>query len=200
MAVAIFCFLRNIERATHISGQLPHRKRAIGQRWVVSIGQGNYPVYVRAREHGYDIGYDSGLIVIRSSWKLGNPLFQGTVNGMPVSVKVRSMAEGHQLSYAGYDVRVVVRETNVAELAQYMPEPSDASGDSELLAPITGLITKLFVEEGQEVREGEALCIIEAMKMENILYADQDGVVETINVKAPGNVSADDVILTFVQS
>ncbi|MAR56249.1 MAG: propionyl-CoA carboxylase [Rickettsiales bacterium] len=197
MAVAIFCFLRNIERATQISGQLPHRKRAIGQRWVVSIGKSNYPVYVRAREHGYDIGYDSGLIVIRSSWKLGNPLFQGTVNGMPVSVKSRSLAEGHQLSYAGYDVRVVVREPNVAELAQYMPEPADGVGDHELVAPITGLVTKIFVTEGQEVREGQPLCIIEAMKMENILYADHDATIEKVHVSAPGNVSADEVLLTF---
>ena len=197
MAVAVFCYLRDLERAAAISGQLPGRERAIGQRWVVNIMNNDYPVYTRRRDHGYDIGFDDGLIVIRSSWKLGNKLFQGTVNGMPISVKTQRLPEGYQLGFAGYDVRVVVRSPKVSELAQYMPDLDDSASELELRAPIAGLITKMHVKEGDTVRAGDPLMVLEAMKMENIIYADNDSTIEKIHVKPPESVSADDLIMEF---
>lgn len=197
MAVSVFCYLRDMERAAQISGQLPGRENAIGQRWVVNIENNNYPVYARQKEHGYDIGYDDGLIVIRSSWRLGRRLFQGTVNGLPVSVSVQPLPEGYQLSFAGYDVRAVVRSPRVAELAQYMPEPDDSSSGTELRAPIAGLVSKLNVSEGDVVREGDPLLVIEAMKMENILTADNDVKVAKIHVTVPASVGADELIMEF---
>lgn len=197
MAVATFCYLRMLERGAKISGQLPGRERAIGQRWVVNIGESNYPIYARAREHGYDIGYDGGLIVIRSSWKLGNPLFQGTVNGLPISVKTQRLAEGFMLGFAGYMVRVTLRSPKVAELAQYMPELADDFNANELRAPIAGLVSKLFVQQGDRVKEGEALCVIEAMKMENMMYADFDAIIKAVHVSAPASVASDELIIEF---
>lgn len=198
MAVVTFCYLRMIERAAKISGQLPKRQRAIGQRWVVNIMDSNYPVYARPREHGYDIGYDGGLIVIRSSWKLGNPLFQGTVNGLPISVKTKRLPEGFMLGYAGYDVKAVVRSPVVAQLAQYMPQVTDGSSEHELRAPIAGLVSKIHVQEGDSVRAGDPLCVIEAMKMENLIYADHDAVIEKVYVNAPASVGADELMMEFV--
>lgn len=197
MAVCVFCYLRDSERAAQISGQLPGRDRAIGQRWVVNIGGNNYPVYARKREHGYDIGYDDGLIVIRSSWRLGRRLFQGTVNGLPVSVKVKPLPEGYHLSFAGYEVRTVVRSPRVAELAQYMPLPSEDESEAELRAPIAGLISKLLVKEGDVVKAGQPLLVIEAMKMENIITADADALVAKIHITAPTSVPADALIIEF---
>jgi propionyl-CoA carboxylase alpha chain len=197
MAVATFCYLRMLERAAKISGQLKGRERAIGQRWIVNIADSNYPIYARAREHGYDIGYDAGLIVIRSSWKLGNPLFQGTVNGLPISVKTTRMAEGFLLGFAGYLLRVTVRSPKVAELAQFMPAFEVEHNSNELRAPIAGLVSKCFVQEGQTIKAGDALCVIEAMKMENMIYADADAVVKAVHVSAPESVAADALILEF---
>ena len=199
MAVATFCYLRMLERAAKTTGQLPGRERAIGQRWVVNLSDSNYPIYVRAREHGYDIGYDGGLIVIRSSWKLGNPLFQGTVNGLPISVKTQRMAEGFVLGFAGYVVRAVLRSPRVAELAQYMPTTCIEKSAHELRAPIAGLVSKIHVKAGDRVKEGDPLCIIEAMKMENMIYADFDAVVESVHVNAPDSVGADELILEFAK-
>ncbi|MCI5050066.1 MAG: acetyl/propionyl/methylcrotonyl-CoA carboxylase subunit alpha [Rickettsiales bacterium] len=197
MAVAVFCYLRDIERSAKISGQLPGREKAIGQRWVVNIAGNNYPVYARKKEHGYDIGFDGGLIVIRSSWRLGRRLFQGSVNGLPVSVRVMPLPEGYQMSFAGYDVRAVVRSPIVAELAQYMPELEDTSSDAELRAPIAGLISKLHVKEGDEVRAGDPLLVVEAMKMENIITADNDAVVSKVHVNVPVSVAADELLIEF---
>lgn len=197
MAVATFCYLRMIERAANISGQLPGRERAIGQRWVVNIMDSNYPIYARPREHGYDIGYDSGLIVIRSSWKLGNALFQGTVNGLPISVKTTRLPEGFQLSYAGYDVKAVVRSPKVAELAQYMPQPNIMESAHECRAPIAGLVSKIHVKAGDMVNAGDPLCVIEAMKMENILYADFPATVKEVYINAPAGVAANELLLEF---
>lgn len=197
MAVATFCYLRDIERASQISGQISGRERAIGQRWVVNLTGSNYPIYVRKKEHGYDIGFDDGLIVIRSSWRLGNQLFQGTVNGMPISVKTKRLPEGYQLSFAGYDVRATVRSPKVAELAQYMPMLSDAASDKELRAPIAGLVSKIHVNAGDEIKAGAALMVIEAMKMENIIYADNDAIVSEIHIDAPASVAADELLIEF---
>lgn len=197
MAVAVFCYLRDVERAAQISGQIPGRERAIGQRWVVNIENSNYPVYVRKKQHGYDIGYDDGLIVIRSSWRLGNQLFQGSVNGLPISVKTQRLAEGYTLSFAGYDVRAVVRTPRVAELAQYMPKTDHTESETELRAPIAGLVSKINVKEGDNVTAGQALMVIEAMKMENIIYADYDGFVKAVHIKAPASVAADELLIEF---
>lgn len=197
MAVATFCYLRMIERGAKISGQLPNRERAIGQRWVVNIGESNYPIYARAREHGYDIGYDGGLIVIRSSWKLGNSLFQGTVNGLSISVKTQRLAEGFLLGFAGYMVRVMLRTPKVAELAQYMPETVNDCNANELRAPIAGLVSKLHVKQGDHVKEGDPLCVIEAMKMENMIYADFDALITAVHVDAPCSVAADELVMEF---
>lgn len=197
MAVAIFCQMRTMERAEQISGRLKGRERNIGQRWVVNLADANYPVYIRKRDHGYDIGSDSGLVVIRSSWKLGNRLFQGTVNGRPISVKTQALAEGFQLGFAGYDVKVVVRSPRVAELAQYMPEIEGIDTQGELRAPLAGLVSKLHVGEGDHVKSGQALLVIEAMKMENIIYADHDAKISRLHIKAPASVAADELIMEF---
>lgn len=197
MAVAVFCYLRDSERAACITGQLPGRERAIGQRWVVNMMDSNYPVYVRRREHGYDIGLDNGIIIIRSSWKLGNRLFQGTVNGLPVSVYTKRMPEGYQLTYAGYTVRTAIRSPRTSELGQYMPKTLDESIASELRAPIAGLVSKVHVKVGDAVRTGDPLFVIEAMKMENVVYAEFDAHIAAVHIVPPVSVGARELIIEF---
>ena len=197
LGAAIHIFLRDAERASKITGQLPGRERAIGARWVVSVDGENYPVYVRPKDFGYDISYDKGLIVIRSSWKLGRRLFQGTVNGKPISVKLKQLDEGYQLVHAGSEVRVIVRTPRVAELAAYMPPPKDGNRRDRLVAPIAGLVSAVRVKEGDVVKAGTELCVIEAMKMENVIYADHDATIKKVHITAPDSVQADQVILEF---
>ncbi len=197
LGAALFIFLRDAERASRISGQVPGRERAIGARWVISIDGASYPVYARAKEYGYDISYDKGLIVVRSSWKLGRRLFQGTINGKPVSVMLRYANEGYLLSHAGSSVRVCVRTPRVAELADYMPKESNGKRKDRLVAPIAGLVHHVRVKEGDHVKTGGELLVIEAMKMENVIYADHDVVIKKVHITENESVQADQLLIEF---
>ena len=197
MAVSVFCGLRDIERASMITGQLPGRQPAIGARWVVTLAGNSVPIYARKKDYGYDISYDDGMIVIRSAWKLGRRLFQGTVNGKPVSVRVQPLAEGYQLSYAGAEVKATLRTLRVAELGQYMPVRESTVSQFEITAPIAGLISAVHVKAGDVIRAGQQLFVIEAMKMENIIYADNDATVKAVHVNAPASVTSGQLVIEF---
>ena len=197
MAVSVFCSLRDIERAAQITGQLPGRTPAIGARWVVTLAGNSVSVYARKKDYGYDISYDDGMIVIRSAWKLGRKLFQGTVNGKPVSVRVAPLAEGYQLNYAGAEVKATLRTLRVAELGQYMPVRESTVSQFEVTAPIAGLISSIAVQKGDVIRAGQQLFIIEAMKMENIIYADNDAKVKEVHVTAPTAVNSGQLVIEF---
>ena len=197
MAVATFCSLRDIERGAQVSGQLPGRTPAIGARWIVTLAGHSVSIYARKKDYGYDISYDDGMTVIRSNWKLGRRLFQGTVNGRPVSVRVTPLAEGYQLNYAGAEVKASLRTIRVAELAQYMPVRETTVSEFEVTAPIAGLISAIHVNAGETIRAGQQLFVIEAMKMENIIYADHDATVKEVHVKAPASVTAGQLVIEF---
>lgn len=197
MAVATFCGLRDIERAAQITGQIPGRTPPIGARWVVTLAGNSVSVYARKKDYGYDISYDDGMIVIRSAWKLGRRLFQGTVNGKPVSVRVSPLAEGYQLNYAGAEVKATLRSLRVAELGQYMPVRESTVSQYEITAPIAGLISAIHVNKGDVIRAGQQLFVIEAMKMENIIYADHDAKVKDVHVKAPASVNSGQLVIEF---
>lgn len=197
MAVAVFCSLRDMERATQISGQIPGRTPELSARWVVTIAGNSLPVYVRKKENGYDISYDEGMVVIRSNWRLGSKIFQGTVNGRPISARVVQAAEGYVLSYAGSEVKTTLRTPRVAELAQYMPVREMTVSQFEVSAPIAGLISAVHVAAGDKIRAGQQLFVIEAMKMENIIYADHEATVKAVHITPPSSVTAGQLIIEF---
>ena len=198
LGAATTIFLRDAERASKGSQQLPGRERAIGARWVVNVDGEDYPVYVRHDgTEGYFITHNRKLIAVKTGWELGRRLFQGTVNTKPVSVQIKHLEEGYTLTYGGADVTVRVRTPRVAELAQFMPEPQDRNKKEELKAPIAGLIVSLKVKEGQQVKAGQELVVIEAMKMENVIYADHDTTVEKIHVADRDSVQVDQVLIKF---
>lgn len=197
LGTSVFVFLRDAERAAKISHQLPGRERAIGSRWVVNVDGANYPVYVRPKDYGYDISFDKGLIVVRSAWKLGRRLFQGTVNGKPVSVRVKYQAEGFLLSHGGSEVRCFVRTPRVAELADYMRSVDTQEKRNELTAPIAGMVVAVRVKEGEEVKAGQELLVIEAMKMENVVYAEQDVKIKKLHVAGKDSIQADQLLIEF---
>ncbi|MBY0354379.1 MAG: acetyl/propionyl/methylcrotonyl-CoA carboxylase subunit alpha [Rickettsiales bacterium] len=197
LGVGLHIFLRDAERAAQTSQQVPGRARVISARWVVNVGGQNYPVIVRPTDYGYDISFDTGLIVMRSSWKLGRNLFQGTVNGKPVSVQLKTLTEGVRLSYGGSEIDVKVRTPRVAELAQYMPKKETGKRRDQVKAPIAGLVSGVAVKKGDKVHAGQELLRIEAMKMENVMYADADAKIKRVLVKAPESVQAEQVLIEF---
>ncbi len=198
LGAAVTIFLRDAERAAKISGQTPGRERAIGARWVVNVEGEDYNIYVRPdQDQGYFITHNRRLIAVKTQWRLGRRLFQATINGKPVSVQIKHLEEGYVLTYGGADVVVKVRSPRVAELAQFMPKPQNKNKKDQLVAPIAGLVIGIKVKEGQKVTRGQELVVIEAMKMENIIYADHETTVTKVNVSERETVSVDQVIIQF---
>ncbi len=197
LSTAMFVYLREAERANRITGQLAGRECAIGTRWVVSIDGVDYPVQVRSYDKGYRVKYDVGVMAIESEFELGSRLFQGTVNDKPVNVQIKYLPEGFKMTHAGSDVIALVRSPRLAELGAHMPEVSYAGKKGQLLAPIAGLIVSVRAEEGKPVKAGEELIVIEAMKMENVITAEQDGVIKKIFVHSSESVQSGQLLIQF---
>jgi propionyl-CoA carboxylase alpha chain len=136
-------------------------------------------------------------IEIKSSWWLGVPVWEGTVGGRPAAIQVRSILNGNELSYRGIRTQARVYTEREAALVALMPEKKAADTSKLLLCPMPGLVVSIAVEIGQEVKAGETLCTVEAMKMQNILRAERDGKVKVIKAKAGDSLAVDAVIMEF---
>ncbi len=197
LAVGIHIYLEDAKRASTTSGQLEGRERHIGNRWVVGIDGENYSVYARPRQGGYDLKYDNDLLNIRSSWIIGNYLFHGTLDGRSVYVQVEHFAGGFYLTHAGAKVKVTVRSPRVAELEKFMPKAVSLLDKNSIEAPISGIVVDVLVKEGEEVKKGQDLIILEAMKMENVIGAEKDAVIKKIYVNKGDNTIYGQLIIEF---
>jgi propionyl-CoA carboxylase alpha chain len=119
------------------------------------------------------------------------------VDGKPLVMKVGKISGGFRLRLRGADLKVHVRTPRQAELAKLMLEKLPPDTSKYLLCPMPGLVTKIMVEVGDEVQEGQALATVEAMKMENILKAEKKGVVKAVKAAAGASLKVDDVIVEF---
>jgi propionyl-CoA carboxylase alpha chain len=104
---------------------------------------------------------------------------------------------GFRMSHAGSEVDAIVYTAREAELVKLMPVKLPPDTSKKLLCPMPGLVVSIDVSEGQEVKAGEKLAVVEAMKMENILRAERDGTVQVIHAEAGANLAVDAVIMEF---
>jgi propionyl-CoA carboxylase alpha chain len=130
-------------------------------------------------------------------WKPGRPLFKGRLAGRAFTATVSPAAEGFVIRQRATELKVLVLTPVSADLHERIPERRPVDTSRFVASPMPGLVVSMDVETGQDVKEGEALCVVEAMKMQNIIRAERDGVVKTINAKAGDSVAADDVLLEF---
>jgi propionyl-CoA carboxylase alpha chain len=197
-AVAAHMKILKEERAARISGAMPNHRRRVEPDWVVFLGRQFFPVHVVETDFGTEVTFeDEDTVRVNADWTLGDRLFRGTVDGHPMIVKVDFVRGGARLRYRGADLKAVVRTPRQAELFALMPEKLPPDTSRLLLCPMPGLVVRIEVEVGQEVQEGQALCTIEAMKMENILRAERKGVVAQVNVAAGDSLAVDAVIMEF---
>ena len=187
------------ERKRHISGQLrePELVRFELKR-VVALGVKRIELEIEPRGADVTIAFADGRKVeVRSDWKPGDPLWRGTVDGADIAVQVRPILNGYALSHAGVSVDARVYTRREAELAALMIEHKGADGSRFLLCPMPGLVKTIAVKVGQEVKAGEQLCIVEAMKMENVLLAERDATVKAILCKEGDSLAVDAAIMEF---
>ena len=132
-----------------------------------------------------------------SDWKPGDPLWTGTIDSQPVAVQVRPIPNGFALSYRGVETKAYVYTEREAGYARLMPAKKAADTGKQVLCPMPGLVVSIAVKEGQEVKAGETVAVVEAMKMENVLRAEIDGTVKKIHAKPGDSLAVDAVILEF---
>lgn len=137
------------------------------------------------------------MLPVVAAWRPGEPVWRGLVAGAALAMQVRPILNGVRLMHAGAaaDARVYTRRE--AEMVALMPEKAAADMGKHLLCPMPGLVKSIAVTEGQEVKAGEPLAIVEAMKMENVLRAEKDAVVAKIHARPGDSLAVDAVILDF---
>ena len=197
LAAGVLMHRRTARREASISGQLAHYRPTFGAEWVVGLGGEYHAVTASSVEDGFDVDLGGRVIAVRSYWRPGQRLFEGTVNGRHVTIQADPEAGGFRLHHGGVEALVTVRSPRAAELAALMPKKIPPDTSKFLLCPMPGLVISLDVAGGDEVKAGQALAVIEAMKMENILRAERDGIVAALKAAPGDSLAVDDVILEF---
>ena len=167
-----------------------------GKQWPVTVEGGmSEPITI---EHLDETGERTlKSVAVESAWWPGEPLWTGRVGAASISVQVRPVLNGVHLSHRGASAAARVYTEREAELARMMPVKVPPDTSRMLLCPMPGLVKVLHVTAGQEVKVGDPLCVVEAMKMENLLKAEIDGTVKELKAKPGDTLAVDAVILTF---
>ena len=185
-------------RRARVSGRMDNHERKVGTDWNVTLQDRSYDVVIDADHDGATVAFDDGSALrVSGDWTPGDHLAEMIVDEAPLVLKVGKVSGGFRIRTRGADLKVHVRTPRQAELARLMPEKTPPDTSKMLLCPMPGLVVKLDVAAGDEVQEGQALCTIEAMKMENILRAEKKGTVSKINAGAGDSLAVDDVIMEF---
>ena len=196
-AVAAFARRRYIDRAVQIGGQMGGHPRKVGQNWVVFIGDTHYPMTLGEIEGGYSIVCEGKRYDIVSDWQFRDLVFNGTCNGQAICLQIERSGLDYRISHFGKQVKAIVMTAKADRLLALMPLKAAPDLSKFLLSPMPGLLREVAVHEGQKVRAGERLGIIEAMKMENILKAEKDAVVKRVVAQPGESLAVDQVIIEF---
>jgi propionyl-CoA carboxylase alpha chain len=191
------------ERKRQISGQLGGRIVQRERRRAVWLDRAEIMLDIAREGDGIAVrfvdaeGAAGPARLLQSAWKPGDPVWQGTIDGQVVAVQVRPIPNGVRLAHQGVEVPVYVFTEAEATSARLMPITTAADTGKKLLCPMPGLVVSIAVAEGQEVKAGETLAVVEAMKMQNVLRAERDGTVKKIHASPGATLAVDALILEF---
>jgi propionyl-CoA carboxylase alpha subunit len=189
------------ERKRRISGQIVGRPVTRESHRAVWLGEIEYRLDVKRENGTIEVRFPGekkgGRRHLQSAWQPGDLVWTGTINSEPVSVQVRTVPNGFALAHRGVETKAYVYTESEARYARLMPPKKVADTGKHVLCPMPGLVVSIAVKEGQEVKAGETVAVVEAMKMENVLRAEIDGTVKKINAKPGDSLAVDAVILEF---
>ncbi len=146
---------------------------------------------------GFDVHFEDLTFSVRTDWVPGEGLLQGLVNNQPVAVQIDRWGSGWRLAHAGAHILAQVLPPRSAALAAYMLKKAEADTSRFLLSPMPGLLKSLAVQAGDDVKSGQELAVVEAMKMENILRSERDGKIGRLHAAAGDSLAVDQKILEF---
>jgi propionyl-CoA carboxylase alpha chain len=190
------------ERKRRISGQMSGRPVVRERLRSVWLGATEIHLVVAREARNIAVRFvgeagEGPMTLLSSTWKPGEPVWHGTIDGAPVAVQVRPILNGFVLFHRGIEAKAFVYTESESAAARLMPLKVAADTSKKLLCPMPGLVVSIAVMVGQEVKAGETLAIVEAMKMENVLRAERDGTVKAIFAKKGDSLAVDAVILEF---
>ncbi|HEX4584689.1 MAG TPA: acetyl-CoA carboxylase biotin carboxylase subunit [Burkholderiaceae bacterium] len=196
-AVAAYARWRYVDRAGKITGQLRGHGRKVGSEWIVQVGAEAVRLHVEPNDGGCEIVHLGERHTLRTGWQIGQILFEGHFDREPVCLQFERVGLRYRIIHDGVQLETAVLSPRAAELLALMPAKVLPDLSKFLLSPMPGLLVEVAVKPGQEVKAGERLATIEAMKMENILRADRDAVVAEQLASAGESVAVDQPILKF---
>ncbi|MCC5779573.1 acetyl/propionyl/methylcrotonyl-CoA carboxylase subunit alpha [Nitratireductor sp. B36] len=201
-AVALAVELLRRDRLDRLTGRLAPHSGGLKRDWVVRLEDTYLPVSLVEGMISIPLEMDIRIdgaepLTVRSNWRPGEPVWEGEVNGRSVAVQVRPILNGVKLAWQGVSADARVMLPRIADLDRLMPVREAPDTSKMLLCPMPGLVVSIAVTEGQEVKAGETLAIVEAMKMENVLRAERDATVSKINAAPGDSLAVDAVIMEF---
>lgn len=185
------------ERSSLLSGQMETHSYDAPNAWVAVVGDARYPLTVDLTDEGYEVVHNGMSYQVVTDWRIGEPLFMAEVDGQEICVQVDHTMMDYRTFHRGCEMNIQLLSPRAAELSGHMlvKEPPDLS--KFLMSPMPGLLLSVAVNEGDAVEAGQELCVIEAMKMENVMRAEKKGVVKKVSVAAGASLMVDDIILEF---
>ena len=201
-AVATAVELVRRDRLDRLGGRLAPHSGSTQPEWVVRVGDDYLPVAVgdviSLAPFSTTLTVNGGEpLAIASEWRCGDAVWQGEIGGRKIAAQIRPRLNGINIAWQGMSVEARVMLPRIAALEQLMPKKLPPDTSKLLLCPMPGLVVSISVSEGQEIKAGETLAVVEAMKMENVLRADRDLTVEKINAKPGDSLAVDAVIMEF---
>ncbi|MEO8753490.1 MAG: acetyl/propionyl/methylcrotonyl-CoA carboxylase subunit alpha, partial [Casimicrobiaceae bacterium] len=185
------------DRAAGIEGQVPGHEIEVGEDYVVQGGGAEFVVHARPVPGGCDVMIDDETYAIRHAWRFGDILMRGTSNGLAFAVQVERPRLSYRLTHLGAELEFSVMSRRAAELRELMPHKLPPDTSRFLLSPMPGLLAEVAVKAGQEVKAGERLVVIEAMKMQNVILAERDAVVAELLAREGESLAVDQPVLSF---
>src|SRR5262245_56115875 len=182
-------------RATQMDQRLNGPKDAWRRDWVVIVGRTQHLVHADLDDTGADVVIDGKKHRFDTPTRPGARVIEGKFDGQPFSVKIRTAPEGYTMRHRGVTLRCMVATPRGAELHKKIPEKQKADTSKLIVSPMPGLVISIDAKAGQDVKAGEGVAVVEAMKMQNIIRAERDGVVKKVHVAPGASVAADEVMI-----
>jgi propionyl-CoA carboxylase alpha chain len=198
VAAAAYAHALQVGRAESTSGRVEPMK-ALRKDWVVLVGRKQFPITLAFMMGKAEITLNETgeKLKFATHWRPGLVLMDVTFNDKSYALSLAQAEEGFVLRRLGVEAHVKVCTPFQAELHARLPEKQKPDTSKLIMSPMPGLVVSVAVAVGQEVKTGEAVCIVEAMKMQNIIRAEADGVVKAVNAAAGASVAADEVLVEF---
>jgi propionyl-CoA carboxylase alpha chain len=197
---AAACAMQRIQARRNGRSHAVLRPSSARTEWVVVAGDSRRPVRLFETDGGLEVALTDEHRLLKLSaidWRPGAPLFRAELEGEAFAAEVAPAAEGFRIRHRAAAAHVLVLTPVNADLHGRLPPKKVADTSKLVLSPMPGLVVSVDVVAGQEVTAGQTLCIIEAMKMQNIIRAERDGVLKLVSAKAGDSVSADEVLAEF---